>query len=366
MRSDDAVDLVGTSLNHAIDVVSTAPLGASLFAGFTGVAWATEIIGHILDAPEEDENELIDQALSDLLHGARSEQAPFDLMFGVTGLGVYALERWPRAGAVHCAALVVDHLAARARLDEHGAYWWTSPSLLAGRKRERHPTGGVDLGVAHGIAGVIAFLARARALGIGGSNADSILEAAVAWLLAHAVDTESGPTIPGFVGEGDEPGPARSAWCYGDPGVAAALLIAGREARQPAWREVATELALRAAERPPAAARVADAGFCHGSAGLAHVFNRMHQMTGESRLAEAALFWLEQTLDWCETAWDVRAPGVVAGAVQRPWNGLGVVQGAAGVGLVLLAASTPVEPVWDRMFLVSPLGPEERPTIAAP
>jgi len=34
-----------------------------------------------------------------------------------------------------------------------------------------------------------------------------------------------------------------------------------------------------------------------------------------------------------------------------------VLEGAAGVALVLLAAGTAVEPVWDRMFAVSRLGP---------
>ena len=40
---------------------------------------------------------------------------------------------------------------------------------------------------------------------------------------------------------------------------------------------------------------------------------------------------------------------------QKPWTwtGIDLVEGAAGVALVLLAATTSVEPLWDRMFLVS-------------
>jgi hypothetical protein len=38
---------------------------------------------------------------------------------------------------------------------------------------------------------------------------------------------------------------------------------------------------------------------------------------------------------------------------QLPWNGLGLLEGLAGIALVLLAASTPVTPSWDAMFLVS-------------
>jgi class I lanthipeptide synthase len=36
------------------------------------------------------------------------------------------------------------------------------------------------------------------------------------------------------------------------------------------------------------------------------------------------------------------------------WRGTpGLLTGAAGVGLALLAAATPVEPSWDRMLLVA-------------
>jgi lantibiotic biosynthesis protein len=356
MGSDDAVDRATASLDDAIDVVATEPLDTSLYAGFTGVAWATELFGKLLDVRGDDRNGDVDEALSDFLALPRLEQAPFDLIFGLTGLGVYALERWPRGRAVDLAFLVVDHLRWRARRDEHGAYWWTPPSLLLGSSRDRSPAGGVDLGVAHGVAGVIPFLARARALGIGGASTRSLLDGAVEWLLAHAVDTNLGPTIPAFIGAGAEPRRTRSAWCYGDPGVAAALLVSGREARQPRWTDAGLQLALRAADRPAVDTGVMDAGFCHGSSGLAHLFNRMHQMTGEPRLAEAARFWLERTLDYCELGRDASTPAI-AGAPGRPWNGVGVLEGAAGVGLVLLAASTTAEPVWDRMFLVSRLPP---------
>jgi lantibiotic biosynthesis protein len=340
-------------LDNAIDVLSSAPLGSSLYAGFTGIAWAAELIGRLLDGHDEDRNEGIDDALLRLLGRPNWENGPYDVIHGLTGIGVYAMERWPRPVAADCVAAVVDHLKRRARQDAQGTYWWTGPSLLLGPRRQLYPDGGVDLGVAHGIAGVIPFLASARALGVADASVDTMLDGTVGWLLEHAVETEAGPTMPYFVADGIAPGPARSAWCYGDPGVAAALLVAGHQAQKPGWTQAATRLALRAAERSPAETGVVDAGFCHGSAGLAHLFNRMHQMTGEPKLAEAARFWLDQTLDRCAS------PGAAGHAQgpQAPWMGPGLLEGAAGVALVLLAASTPVEPVWDRMFLVSPPGP---------
>ncbi|MBV9196635.1 MAG: lanthionine synthetase C family protein [Solirubrobacterales bacterium] len=342
-------------LEEAVGVLATAPLPPSLYSGFTGVAWAAQVVAEVLDPEGEDRNDAIDEALLALLRRRGWDRAHYDLVFGLVGLGVYALERLPRPVALDCVDLVIGHLASRASHDDAGAYWWTVPSLLSGPNREAYPDGGVDLGVAHGVAGVIPFLARAATL-LPESAAGTLLKGAVRWLLAHAVAGDGGPTIPYFVAEGAELGPARSAWCYGDPGVAAVLLVAAREARESAWEEIATGLAVRAAERPVETSGVTDAGFCHGSAGLGHLFNRMYQMTGERKLADAARFWLQRTLEVCEAAEEAIGGGSVEGR-PVPWSGRGVLEGAAGVGLVLLAASTPVEPAWDRMFLVSRLAP---------
>ena len=352
----------GACLDHAISRVAAAPMPAALFSGFTGVAWAAGIVDGLLGTGDADRNESIDSAVASLLHRELPGSVPYDLINGLTGLGVYALARWPEAAGADCLPAVVEHLARRARRDSDGAYWWTPPALLLGPQRQRYPDGGVDLGVAHGMAGVLPLLARAHALGAGGELAGPLLADAVRWLLAHAVPGRSGQTVPGFLAAGTAARPARTAWCYGDPGVAMALLLAARDAGEPGWAEAATRLALHAAARPPEETGVTDAGLCHGTAGLAHLFNRMHQFTGEPELARAAVFWIERTLAVCAAAdpatglaGEPAVPG--AGAGQPAWNGPGLLEGAAGITLALLAASTAAEPVWDQMLLVASAGP---------
>ena len=322
-----------TRLEEAIDVLATEPLTSSLYSGFTGIAWAAETVDRLLGAEGEDRNGDIDEALTSLLR-RYPDQAPYDLVHGLTGLGVYALARWPRPAAAQCLLGVVEQLARRARHDRDGVYWWTPPTWK-GPQRERYQPGGVDLGVAHGMAGVIPFLARVHRVGLAQQTVRALLDGAVRWLLAHMVDTVSGPTVPCFVADDIEPGPARSAWCYGDPGAAVALLLAARDVGEPAWEAVATALAMGAANRPPDQSGVVDAGLCHGSAGLAHLFNRMYQMTSEPVLADAARFWVERTLE------------------EPACKGPGLLEGAAGVALALEAASTTAEPVWDQILLVS-------------
>lgn len=348
-----AADAALTRLEEALDALAAQPLTSSLYSGFTGIAWAVELVDGLLGAGSEDRSGDIDDALTRLLR-RYPEDAPYDLINGLTGLGVYALARWPRPGAAPLVLGVIEQLARRARHDRDGVSWRT-PASRRGPRREWYWPSGVDLGVAHGIAGVIPFLARVHRLGLARQTVRPLLDGAVRWLLAHLADTAAGPTVPYFIADGVEPGPARSAWCYGDPGVAAALLLAARDAGEPGWAAAATGLAVRAAARPPDQTGVVDAGLCHGSAGLAHLFNRMYQMTAEPALADAARFWVERTLELCSAMAPSR--GVTLTEAARPGpKGPGLLEGAAGVALAMEAAATTAEPVWDQMLLVSAAG----------
>jgi lantibiotic biosynthesis protein len=328
-------------LDRAGELLASSMLGASLYAGFPGIGWAADVLAELRGRGDEDVVEEIDAAVLQVLDRVDWDEAHYDLVFGLTGLGVYALQRLPRPAAAASLERVVVELARIAREDERGAYWWTPPPLLLGPHRTQYPDGGVNLGVAHGMPAVIALLAQAHGLGLASDAQFALARRGVEWLLAHAVEAETGPTMPYFVAANAKPGPARLAWCYGDPGVAAALVAAGQDADQPAWIDAALELALVAAARPPEQSGVTDAGLCHGSAGLGHLFNRIYQTTREPWLLETARSWFEHALRQLEDD-------------EAPFNGLGILEGATGVALALLAATREVEPLWDRMFLVAP------------
>jgi lantibiotic modifying enzyme len=349
-RAPQADAVAWQYLDQAIEGVSTEAMKPSLYGGFTGVAWAAELVDHLLDPDAGDRNEEVDAALLRLLSQPNRWPVAHDLVEGVTGLGVYALERYPRPVAIECLSQVVERLHESVQHDEAGFYWWTPPAEIHEEWRKQYPSGRVDLGVAHGVAGAIEQ-----------AGARPLLEGAVRWLLAHSMATEAGPTFPLWIAPGFQPHQARCAWCYGDPGIAAALLTAARGAAVPEWEQAAVALACRAAERPESETGVVNACFCHGAAGLAHLYNRMYQATAEETLRRAAVYWLERTLDFYRLARDngsgwVQGSSDPAQPTHWTWTGIELVEGAAGVALVLLAATTRVEPLWDRMFLVSAPG----------
>jgi lantibiotic biosynthesis protein len=345
LADEQAASLATACLDRAVEVMASLPMSMSLYSGFTGIAWSASLVDRLLPGGIEDRNDEIDLALARAVP-RYPQDGPYDLIDGLGGIGVYALARWPRPAAADCLGGVLERLAGRARSEADGAYWWTGGSGLAGRRAQLYPAGGVDLGVAHGMAGLLPLLARACALGAGGPAVRALLDNAVRWLTERLIGSPAGTMIPSFVARDIEPEPARTAWCYGNPGVAIALLLAARDAAEPGWERTGTDLAISAARRPPEFSGVTDAGICHGTAGLAHLFNRLYQMTGEAELAAAAEFWMERTLAACARA-------LAADGGPAPWNGPGLLEGAAGVALVLLAGCVPAEPVWDQMLLVS-------------
>ncbi len=356
-------------LEEAIEALATTPLRPSLYSGFTGIAWTVEHLSRLLGeeeqddqvasgAEDEDMNEEIDEALLTAL-GRSSWSGDYDLISGLVGFGVYALERVPRPSAVRCLEAIIDHLDESAEKNGQEVTWFTPPEMLPSLNREHSPHGHYNLGVAHGVPGVIALLADACRLGIREERARPLLEGAVRWLVSQPLTEQRGACYPSWVGPGIERRPSRLAWCYGDPGIAATLLYAARAVgavEMEEWESAALKIASHAARAEPEDAGVRDAGLCHGAFGLAHLYNRIHQAGGGELFAEAARVWYRLGLE-------MRKPdgGIGGFAAWRPglntepgWEAdPGFLTGAAGIGLALLAALTPVEPEWDRLLQVA-------------
>lgn len=343
-------------LERAMQAVSAEPMGTSLYAGFVGVAWVmTHLQEQLYDAAEQDPCEAIDEAL--LTYLKRSPWcADYDLIGGLVGLGVYLLDRLPRPSAVECLELVIDRLDETAERQPHGITWLTPPELLPEHERAECPAGCYDLGLAHGVPGVIAFLGAACAAGVARDKARPLLDGAVAWLLTQKLPGGADAIFSYWIAPGLVSKPSRLAWCYGDLGVAAALLCAARCVGEQAWEREALRIARSAARREPEGAGVKDAGLCHGAAGLGHIFNRLFQATGETVFKQAARYWFEQTLEMRRHGQGIAGFSAYLGdgdGTPRWDDDPGILTGAPGIALALLAAVTDIEPAWDRMLLVS-------------
>jgi hypothetical protein len=182
------------------------------------------------------------------------------------------------------------------------------------------------------------------------------------WLVSHRLDDEWGvnwPTAAPLVERdgrlladaGAAEAASRCAWCYGSPGIARALWLAGEALDRDDFRELAVA-ALRAVFRRPLAARMIDSPtFCHGVAGLLQITLRFAHDTGLPELAEASRGLVRQILAAYRPESLLGFRNLETG--DRETDQPGLLDGAPGVALALLAAARDVEPTWDRLFLLS-------------
>ena len=350
-------DLAVTHLERAIDQMPELAMRAGLYNGFTGIAWVTEHLQAGLRAEGDDDPNLgLDEVLRDHL-GTTPWTDDYDLISGLAGCGIYGLERMPRAIAADLLTRVVERLHELAVPGPAGICWHRTPELLLPEMRERSPNGSYDLGCAHGVPGVIGVLAGALAAGVAPELAGPLLDGAWRWMMANQLPPTAETTYAYSVSD-RPPVPARSAWCYGDPGVACALYSAARCTDNQARIDAALAIARRAATRPMERCGCVDAGLCHGTAGLALIYSRLWQDTGETLFADAARRWFHKTLELRQPGKGIAGfqayyPGAIAGQTTGWVDDRSFLTGAEGIGLALLAAISTVEPAWDRLLLLS-------------
>ncbi|WP_428267093.1 lanthionine synthetase C family protein [Haliangium sp.] len=383
---EDFLDLAETCLGIAVEAMAEQPMGSDLYSGFAGITWAVTHVDNLVaemtadaagstepgdefdsgatatddedDEDDEDDGQFIDQTLHELLTSG-PWHGQYDLISGLVGYGVYAIERLPRPSARACLDAVLDRLEERAERSDDFVTWFTQPELLPPHQRERCPDGYYNLGLSHGVPGVIALLGLCHALGVATERVDRLLDGAVSWLLARAnppslVSRYSAAYVPGT-----SPDHTRAAWCYGDPGVAAALRLAARTRGRDDWAERARDLALAVTRRAEDYCGVTDAGLCHGSTGLILLDQHMYADCRDPAFLASARRWVDRTLGMRGPDEAERIAGFrfwvhdysIEELSWRPARGL--LNGAVGVALTLLAAVSEVAPDWDRILLLS-------------
>lgn len=289
-------------------VASIARGGAAprLFGGLAGDAF---VLAHVTgEGVAEDLLREVDAALAAEL-AADSWRGSFDLIDGLVGIGVYFLERGATAPLVR----ILDHLEATTHRDDLGATWQTPIDP---------DRGAFNCGLAHGTPGMIALLGRI-ATATADPRAPALCTDAMRWLGAQRL---AGGWFPCVAGSRE---PAPPAWCYGSPGIAIAGFDAAVRIGTPAdpWTALMQECADQHLD-------LASACFCHGTAGLAHMFNRFFQATHDERYRGAARRWYAATLG-------------CAGSLAEA----NLLEGSVGVALALLAGVHPVAPAWDRLVM---------------
>jgi class I lanthipeptide synthase len=359
-------DVVGHGfLAAAATHAEQAALGPGLFSGLAGLGFVAAELGRdgtryvrlssTLDAALLPATAELARALRGHDRGLPVSQ--FDAISGLSGIGAYLLTRRRRPDVDAALVGLLEALVDLTRASADGPPRWFTPVELIFDETTAamYPNGHLNCGLAHGIPGPLALMALAEADGMQVRGMRDAVASIAAWVQDNRVDDAWGinwPTMVALPGEGRRPDePSRTAWCYGSPGIARALWLAGTALQDEELRSVATEAMRAVYERPVHARQIDSPTFCHGVAGLLQITLRFAHDTGDRMFCAAVAELTDQVL----AAYDPdRLLGFCSlepggNAIDQP----GLLDGAPGVALVLLAAATQIEPTWDRLFLLA-------------
>ncbi|MGH3752945.1 MAG: lanthionine synthetase C family protein [Pseudonocardiaceae bacterium] len=301
----------------------------------------------------------LDRAHERIERGQLPALGEFDLINGLTGIGVYLLQAnntdLLREVLSYLARLVVQPVIVDG---EKLPGWWTGHGP-ADQPSIDWPGGHSNLGLAHGLAGPLTVLASALARGIVVTGHGVAVQRICAFLDQWRCGTRSRPWWPGMISPNEwknrtveQSGPQRPSWCYGTPGLARAQQLAALALGDPQRQRHAEDALAGCLTDEEQLSQLGGASVCHGWAGLVQTTRRAAADAGPDSELAALLPHLrtrfEQHLHH-----------------QRQPIGDGLLEGATGVALTRHATADGVSPAsrWDACLLLAPPTREAPPAL---
>ncbi|MGA0560162.1 lanthionine synthetase C family protein [Larkinella sp. VNQ87] len=338
-------------LSASLEAVQQGGLSHSFADGMAGVAWGfLHLCNHGLvqtdDLDAQDVVADLDEALFELSLEPL-QNGDYDYLHGGLSAGLYFLERQPNPAIARYVEHLVETLNKTALRFPNGDITW--PFTDFGRRKPGDPIR-YNPGLSHGTASIASLLSLFYERGYARARCAELIRGTLQWI--WNTRNRSGLSVfPTLVSDPRTDQDSRLSWCYGDMGIASAFALCGLKFGHQPWQSIAYETMRKAAQRrEPADTNVYDAGFCHGSAGLAYLFRRLARPMANPVLAEAADYWMQQTLAFALPDTDENV--LLAYDSGNHFPNLGLLDGESSVGLVLLA-ELGGPPSWERFLLLA-------------
>lgn len=343
---DNAIDAYQLKLEQSL--VGNLPV--TLYSGISGAALAAYIIDEAKGQLEA--NERYDEVQKVLVKVLSNNPASmnFDHISGIVGVGAYchAVSTLPWAKDV--LNMAIQCLSERALWDANGCYWQTAVEWLPyERIAEKRPV--INLGLAHGVPGVIALLASAERDGFLESEDRILLTAASGWLVSQLASIDGRLTVSSMADDSHE---ARTAWCYGSPGVAYTLALAGSALKDNKLIQVAYQLLYDGVVgRSLESLGLSELTLCHGYSGVAHMIKRTMTIMEKEGKSCSYLYkimdslYLKSLEDLERTLFETESSNN-KGKNPKYFD---ILEGASGVTLALLEVDAVRPRPWEALLL---------------
>lgn len=330
-------------LNMALDEMQTSEtIISSHCNGMSGVAWCIDTLyneGIISENATDIFGENIYDELSEAA-GILLDKGNYDYLHGAIGIMLYLNDQNKNIDELTGKLLALGQTAS-------GPMWLS-------RYAEEKDRDCYNLSLAHGNPGILGLLIRVYM-----KSKDLHLRKTIDDLIGFILncrfrDSSKKSVFPNYVTlpPADEMKISRLAWCYGDMGIAYTLMDAATVINSGSLKEEAQAVFRRCMQRKEKKdSLVNDAGFCHGSSGVAHIYNRLFLTTQNEEYLQNASYWFSYTMDLA-THSDGLA-GFKSYTAEGMRNEPSMLDGISGIGLSLISAIEPIEPKWDKFFMLS-------------
>ncbi len=276
----------------------------------------------------------------------------YDYLHNAGGIALYFLSRKPNPHSEKYLTEYVNILAEHSEKESQTLKW---KSEVFGKDKDRIRV--YNLSLSHGMASIVAILSKIYKRAINKEKTAQLLNGAINYLLSKQFDiTQSLSYFPNSIlPNGDMGNSSRLAWCYGDLGISVALWNASQALNDKKLETKSLEILFHSSRRRNLLENyVRDAGLCHGTAGIAHIFNRMYINTGVQEFKETSNYWFNETLKMAKFDDGLSGFKVWRTKELGGWiNDYGFLEGIAGIGLSLISAVSDIEPAWDEALLLS-------------
>ncbi len=351
--ADSGVEMI----SKTIEDINSGYAYPTFCTGIAGAGWVLEILGQeeFIDIDNDELLSDLDEYLSSVMNND-IENENYDFLHGAIGYGYYFLKRYENTKSVdlknrykeYLNHLIVS-LKKSSRIEGDGLWWKSVLNKETGLS-------GANLSLSHGISSIINFYSRLHQYEDFKNLVHDQIVGAVTYMLSHKnEDLSASSWFPSWIHtDMEENSTSRLAWCYGDLGIGISLWKAGNALDNAMYKEEALQILKHSTKRRDIKeAGVMDSGYCHGSCGIAGIYNHMYTETNEEVFKESADYWMNELLKM-----GMHKNGD-AGFMQ--WSGKGeewrnetnVLEGIAGIGLTIISFLATFDTKWDECLMIS-------------
>lgn len=370
-------DLISQCVEQLVEEIKTRGVNnSSLFSGYAGICFA-------LDMASQERNlyprlrlqlhsALIEnvqsQYLKPIQHFLDSSQPVYpylyDTIAGVVGILAYLLNHATKKETHAC---ITDILRVLIKLTERieingmqvPGWFISSKDLPPNRGDMSHILGVYDTGLAHGISGCLAILAKASLQGVSIPGQVEAMERIVLWLQNHRTNINNFKEVwPSYfhLQDQNEIVPEcyyRDGWCYGAPGIIISLFLASCALKDSDLYNYAVDGMHLVCKRFTTQNTLSCPTICHGLSGLLAIVHQMYLATKSEIFLNTSFQISEKILEQYNPDSPFRFKTDVSYNNKQIWiDNPGLLDGSTGIVLSLLFQLSDRPRPWLPIFLM--------------